>query len=142
MSHSTAEEEEFATIGSVMDAMYRAVSGPKRGLDIELERRVFTPDARLIRTGLNEDGTPWRQIMTIDEYEEDVREFLNSVDFYEYETNRTVMHCQPFAYVLSEYEAKNDLDSEEVIFGGVNSAQCLYDGRRWWINQLTWNRRD
>ena len=133
--------EEFETLGDVIEAMYRSVSGPVRGIDLELQNKVFAPNARLIRAGVDEEGNVWRQDMSLDDYEEDTRGFLGSTDFYEYETARKVMHCPPFAYVLSEYEAKSDPDSDELILSGVNSIQCLFDGKRWWVQQLTWNHR-
>ena len=131
--------EEFSSLDPLIEAMYRSVSGPERGLDMALQSRVFAPDARLIRCGVSEDGQPWRQDMSLEDYEEDTRDFLQSTDFYEYETSREVMHCRPFAYVLSRYEAKNDLESQELLLSGVNSIQCLFDGQRWWVRQLTWN---
>lgn len=135
------KEQDFSTLDSVIGAMYEAVSGPERGIDMALQRQVFSPDARLIRMGLGEDGKPWRKTMTINEYVEDAGEYLQSTDFYEYETGQQVVLCPPFAHVLSEYEAKGDPDSDDLILSGVNSIQCLHDGQRWWIYQLTWNHR-
>ena len=141
MNDTPPSTEEFTCIGSVIEAMYRAVSGPGRGLDMELERQVFAPDARLIRMGVDEHGELWRQVMTLEDYEEDTRAFFASSDFYEYETARQVVHCPPFAHVLSEYEGKRDPASEELLLSGVNSIQCLFDGNRWWICQVSWNHR-
>lgn len=141
-SKCVSPEEEFETLGPLIEAMYRSVSGPKRGLDLDLQARIFSPDARLIRTGVGKDGKAWRQDMSLKDYEEDTRGFLNSTDFFEYETSRQVMYCHPFAYVLSEYEAKKDPEADELLLSGVNSIQCLYKGERWWIRQLTWNHRD
>ena len=129
----------FETLDALIDAMYRSVSGPEPGLDVELQRQVFAPQARMIRTGLNKNGTPWRTDMSVSDYEENTREFLSSMVFYEYETARKVTHCPPYAYVLSEYEAKSDLESDELLLSGVNSIQCLYDGNRWQVTQLLWN---
>lgn len=143
MKHTATSisNQQFDSLGDLVEAMYRSVSGPARGIDMDLQRQVFMPDARLIRTGVGEDGKVWRQEMSIEDYEEDTQNFLASTDFYEYETARQVMHCPPFAYVLSEYEAKADLASDELILSGVNSIQCLFDGTRWWVQQLTWNHR-
>ncbi len=52
-----------------------------------------------------------------------------------------MIDCPPFAYVLSEYEAKTDPDSDELFLSGVNSIQCLFDGQRWWVNLMMWNQR-
>ena len=132
----------FHTLDDLIDAMYRSVSGPEPGLDAQLQRRVFARGARMIRTGVDENGEVWRNDMSVTDYEENTREFLNSTVFYEYETARKVTHCPPYAYVLSEYEAKSDLDSEELLLSGVNSMQCLHDGQGWKVTQLLWNHHD
>jgi hypothetical protein len=77
--------------------------------------------------------------MSVDDYQENTRELLGSGNFYEYETARKVTHCPPFAYVLSEYEAKDNPDSDELLLSGVNSIQCVFDGDQWWVAQLLWN---
>ncbi len=141
MNDTQDTTNEFATLENLMAAMYRSVSGPERGLDNELQRLVFAPDARLTRTGKNDDGSVWRQDMNLDEYEADTREFLAATDFYEIETAQQVMYSAPFAYLLSEYVAKANPAADEVILEGVNSVQCLFDGARWWVTQLTWNHR-
>lgn len=141
MNNKEKHGQSLESLDDLITAMYRSVSGPKGGLDMEMERRIFTPDARLIRTGLDEDGKPWRKVMSLEDFEEDTRDFLASTDFYEYETARTVIDCRPFAYVLSEYEARTDLDSDELFLSGVNSIQCLFDGTRWWIHTMMWNQR-
>ncbi|HKJ17922.1 MAG TPA: hypothetical protein VJ984_11265 [Xanthomonadales bacterium] len=142
MNHSSSETSQpFSTPESVVREMYKAVSGPERGIDMKLQQLVFAPDARLIRMGLDEQGQPWRQIMNIEEYVENTREFLESTDFYEYETKAQTVLCPPFAHILSEYEAKHDPAAGELILSGVNSIQCLYDGQRWWVYQLTWNHQ-
>lgn len=141
MKKEPSPADDFESLDMLIEAMYRAVSGPERGLDVEMERQIFTPDARLIRCGVDEQGRPWRKEMSLDEYEEDTGDFLANTDFYEYETVKTVVDCPPFAYVLSEYEAKTDPGSEELLLSGVNSIQCVHDGARWWIYQMMWNRR-
>ena len=141
MTKPESDADDFSSLDTLIDSMYQAVSGPDRGLDVELEHQVFTPDARLIRCGLDGDGRPWRKDMSLADFEEDTRDFLASQDFYEYEIRKVVTHCKPFAYVHSEYEAKSDPASDELMFGGVNSIQCLWDGSRWWIYQMMWNQR-
>lgn len=139
MSRSASEHQVFDTLDALIDAMYRSVSGPEPGLDMELQQRVFAPKARMIRTGIGDDGQLWRTDMSVEDYEENTREFLKFTVFFEYETARKVTHCPPFAYVLSEYEAKSDLDSDALLLSGVNSIQCYFDGTKWQVTQLLWN---
>lgn len=141
MSKTQQKPTDFNSLEQLMGAMYQSVSGPTRGLDMQLQRQVFAPDARLTRTGLSDDGSVWRQDMNLEEYEADTRDFLASTDFYEIEIDQKIMHSPPFAYVLSEYVARENPASEALILAGVNSVQCLFDGARWWVTQLTWNHR-
>jgi hypothetical protein len=121
MSDAPPSNHPFASMDSVIEAMYRSVSGPEPGLDTETLQRIFLPQARMIRTGLGDDGKVWRTEMSVDDYQENTRELL------------------PFAYVLSEYEAKDNPDSDELLLSGVNSIQCVFDGDQWWVAQLLWN---
>jgi hypothetical protein len=139
MSQTETTPEPFDGLDGLIGAMYRSVSGPRGAIDARLQGLVFTPQARLIRTGVGEDGEIWRKEMSVADYEESTREFFASRDFYEYETARQIKECAPFAYVLSEYEAKGHPESDEIILRGVNSIQCFFDGQRWWVNHLIWN---
>lgn len=131
--------ENFETLDGLIEAMYGAVSGPAGPIDARLQRNTYTPGARLIRTSVGEDGFPKKLEMTIDDYLENTRDFFSKNDFYECETTRTVVHCPPFAYVLSEYEGRTSPESDELVLSGVNSIQCFNDGKRWWVSQLIWN---
>ncbi len=46
-------------------ALYRVVSSPRGQRDWESVRRYYHPDARLVRTGLNADGTVFARVMSI-----------------------------------------------------------------------------
>lgn len=53
-------------------ALYRVVSAPPGQRDWQAVRHYYHPDARLVRTGLNPDGTPFARVMSFDAYVETV----------------------------------------------------------------------
>ena len=128
------------SIASVIDAMYAMVSGPKGPRDWRLQRTVFHPDARQMRTGVDATGTPWIKIMTLDDYTADTVAFFAANDFYEIETARRIHTFGNIAHAWSIYEARrapNDTTPER---RGINSIQ-LYrnDQGRWQIISMIWD---
>ena len=51
-------EAQFATIGGLTSALYRAISGPPGGQDFALFRRACHPQSRMVRTGVDGEGRP------------------------------------------------------------------------------------
>lgn len=129
----------FATLSSLMDAMYGAISG-RQELDIELEMRVFAPEARLVRTGFDESGNPWRKVMDLADYRADVAPFLAANPFHEVETSRKVFRCDPYADIQSSYEARSHPDAPDILFTGVNSIHCVHNGEGWQVLNMIWSR--
>jgi hypothetical protein len=54
---------EEAKIGAVVDEMYDMISGPAGPRDWARQRAIFHPDARQMRTGLDDSGIAWIMIM-------------------------------------------------------------------------------
>ncbi len=127
-------------VGSVIDAMYAMVSGPAGPRDWSLQKTVFHPDARQIRTGLGPDGKPWLKIMTLDDYVADTKAFFASNDFFEIEVARRVHQFGNIAHAWSIYEARrapNDTTPER---RGINSIQLYRDERgHWRIMSMIWD---
>ncbi|HEX8482337.1 MAG TPA: hypothetical protein VF650_10570 [Allosphingosinicella sp.] len=97
----TAVGDEFATIDALMTALYSSVSGPPGGQDFELSRRVCHPDVRLVRTRLDESGTPVAHSFSADAYEANARALLADQPFYEIETERRTVRFGNVAQVFS-----------------------------------------
>src|SRR5687767_15278184 len=86
----SGEESEFETLDDVFNALYGSISGPPGGQDFELSRRIFHPDARLVRTRLDARGEPVAFSFSVDDYEANVRGLLADIPFYEIETERRI----------------------------------------------------
>lgn len=89
--------------------LYQAVSAPPGQRNWDAVRRHRHPEARLVRMGVNPDGTHFARVMTLDAYIENVESLLNEVQFTEVE-----------------------LSHEAVVFGNVARRQFLHrhTGRR------------
>ncbi len=61
--------------------LYEIVSTPGPNRDWESERALYHQDARLVRTGLNEDGSSFAKVMSLDEYIENADALLAVVEF-------------------------------------------------------------
>jgi hypothetical protein len=135
----TETPDEFATIDALMDALYRSISGPPGGQDLELSRRLYHPDVRLVRTGIDEAGRPVAFSFSGEDYEANARALLADTPFYEVETARRTVRFGNVAQVLSAYEARTAPESGALIKRGLNFAHLFNDGRRWWLIHLIWD---
>ena len=88
-------------------ALYEVVSAPPQQRNWDAIRHYYHREARLVRTGLNPDGTPFVSVFTLDAYIENVRTMLDGVRFSEVEVsqesvvfgNVSVMGtCLPFSF--------------------------------------------
>lgn len=130
---------EFATIEALMTALYSSISGPPRGQDFELSRRLQHPDVRLVRTRLDEAGKPVALSFSGDEYEANAKALLAGMSFYEVETDRRVVRFGNVAQVFSAYEARTEPGGGELIKRGMNCAHLFNDGERWWLMHMIWD---
>jgi hypothetical protein len=131
---------EEARIGAVVDEMYAMISGPAGPRDWARQAAIFHPEARQMRTGVDESGKPWIKIMSLDEYRENTTPFFAANPFYELEIGRRIDVFGNVAHVWSAYEARTALDDSEPERRGVNSIQLYRDERgRWQIIPMIWD---
>ena len=111
--------------------------------DFDESRAVFHPDCRQIRTGVDEQGHPWRQSFSLAEYRANADALLAETDFFEVETGREIRVFGNIAHVWSAYEARTAPDDAVPERRGINSIQ-LYKGEDGWkIIHMIWdNERD
>ncbi len=124
---------------SLIATYYDTISGPAGPRDWDRERAIFHPCARLMRTGVDDDGRPWIRVMSVDEYARDTAAFFAADDFYEIEVARRVDRFGNLAHVRSTYEARRHPDAPELLKRGVNSIQLFHDGTRWWVVSVLWD---
>lgn len=135
-----AKPFDASDIGAVIDAMYAMVSGPAGARDWTLQKTVFHPEARQMRTGVDASGAPWLKIMSLDDYAADTRAYFAANDFFEVETARRIQAFGNMAHVWSVYEARHapgDLAPER---RGINSIQLYRDeAGDWRIVSMIWD---
>jgi len=131
-------------IGAVIDEMYAMISGPAGIRDWSRQKNCFHPDARQIRSWVDNQGRPIIKCMSLDDYARDTMPFFAANDFYEVETDRRVDLFGNIAQVWSRYEARRSPDGQDVERRGVNSIQLFRDSERGWrIIHMIWdNERD
>ena len=89
------------------------------------------PDARAIITGIDGDGNPTIQNMTLAEYHAGTSAAGNPA-FWEHEISRVTQRFGNVAHIWSTY-ALYDNENGPIKGRGINSIQLYYDGGRWWI---------
>lgn len=131
-------------IGAVIDEMYAMISGPAGLRDWSRQQNCFVPEARQVRTGLDEQGRPAMTAMSLEEYARDTTPFFAANDFYEIETNRRINQFGNIAHVWSAYEARSAQGDAEPERRGINSIQLFrHPEQGWRIVHMIWdNERD
>lgn len=119
--------------------LYEIISSPGPDRDWDAERALYHPDARLVRTGLNEDGSSFAKVMSVDEFTENADELLAGAEFSETETRHEARIFGNVAQVASFYEKTFKSKSEEVHGRGINFFNFIYDGSRWLIMSIVWD---
>ena len=134
------EAGDRAAIGAIVDEMYAMISGPAGPRDWSRQANCFHPDARQIRTWIDENGRPACRIMGLDDYARDTTPFFADNDFYEIETGRRIDLFGNIAHVWSAYEARASLDDAEPERRGINSIQLFRDPELGWrIVAMLWD---
>ncbi len=127
-------------IGAVIDEMYAMFSGPAGPRDWSRQAHSFLPDARQVRTWVDEQGRPKRLAMSLDDYAANTSPFFEDNDFYEVETARRIDLFGNIAHVWSSYEARTAPDAKNVERRGINSIQLFRDPDAGWrIIHMIWD---
>lgn len=127
-------------IGAAVDEMYAMISGPAGPRDWLRQANCFLPDARQVRTWVDEQGRAARKSMTLEEYERDTTPFFTANPFYEVETSRRIDRFGNMAHVWSGYEARRSPDDSEPERRGINSIQLFKDPDQGWrIVHMIWD---
>ena len=129
-----------AAIGAVIDEMYAMISGPKGPRDWSRQANCFLPEARQVRTWIDDQGRPQKLCMTLEQYEANTTPFFAENDFYEVETARRIDVFGNMAHVWSAYEARRTPDEEPPERRGINSIQLFRDPDLGWrIIHMIWD---
>lgn len=127
-------------IGAVIDEMYAMISGPAGPRDWSRQRNSFLPEARQVRTWVDEQDRPAMKIMGPGDYAENTTPFFAANNFYEIETARRIDVFGNMAHVWSNYEARNSLDDAQPERRGINSIQLFrHPDEGWKIISMIWD---
>lgn len=131
---------DLEAIGAAVDEMYAMISGPEGPRDWSRQSNCFHPEARQIRTWVDESGRPACRIMSVDDYARDTAPYFAANAFYEVEIARRIDLFGNIAHVWSAYEARGALDDAEPERRGINSIQLFRDPDRGWrIVSMIWD---
>ena len=141
---SEDDQADLAAIGAAIDEMYAMISGPAGPRDWSRQSNCFHPDARQIRTWIDDERRPAMKMMGLAEYARDTTPYFAANAFYEIETGRRIDLFGNMAHAWSQYEARRSPDDADVERRGINSIQLFKDPERGWrIVSMIWdNERD
>lgn len=120
-------------------ALYRVVSAPPGERDWDGIRHYYHPEARLVRTGLNPDGTPFVKVFTLDTYIQNVRQVLEGVRFSEVEVAQESVVFGNVARLSSVYEYTRVTGTETVRGRGVNFFTLVHEAGEWRVMSIVWD---
>ena len=134
------EQEDLAAIGAAIDEMYDMISGPPGPRDWSRQAKAFHPDARQIRTWIDERGRPAMKMMGLADYARDTTPFFAENPFYEIEIERRIDLFGNMAHAWSVYEARTSPSDQDVERRGINSIQLFKDAEAGWrIVAMIWD---
>ena len=127
-------------IGAVVDEMYAMISGPAGPRDWSWQANCFLPEARQVRTWIDDQGRAQKLSMSLEEYQANTTPFFVENAFYEVETSRRINVFGNIAHVWSGYEARRSPDDSDVERRGINSVQLFKDPDQGWrIIHMIWD---
>ncbi|SMF61626.1 hypothetical protein [Allosphingosinicella indica] len=126
-------------LDDVIAAFYASISGTAGGQDWETSKLLLHPDARMVRTRLDEDGKPIAWSFSVDSYRENTAPLLAGMDFYEVEIARRTVRFGNVAQAFSAYEAYDAPERGKLLKRGMNMIHLYDDGTRWWIMHVIWD---
>jgi hypothetical protein len=131
-------------IGAVIEEMYAMISGPAGPRDWSRQANCFLPEARQVRTWVDDHGKSAMLAMTLEQYAKNTTPFFAANDFYEIETSRRIDLFGNIAHVWSSYEARPSPGDSVPERRGINSIQLFrHPELGWRILAMLWdNARD
>jgi len=130
--------KDTESIESTIEALYASISGEKgEERDWDRFRNLFIPEAKLMPTGINQEGIGVYRVWGVEEYIPRVNQNFLDNGFIENGISNEIERFRNIAHVFSTYESRNTKKGE-LIARGINSIQLFYDNARWWIVSVYW----
>lgn len=137
---AVARPEDVSSIDGIVKALYESISGPAgKPRQWSRDRTLYIENVQFV--AMNEDAAhyPTARVMNYQQFVDRVDARLVKDGFYEREIHRKTERFDNIAHVLSTYESKS-AENGSIIDRGVNSIELFWDGQRWWIASVTWDR--
>ena len=120
--------------------LYRVVSAAPAERNWDAVRPFYHPEARLVRTGVNADGTPFTRVFSLDAYIENVRELLDgNTRFSEVEIAQESVVFGNVARLTSVYEFTWQSPNETRRGRGVNFFTLIREAGKWRVMSIVWD---
>lgn len=133
--------QKVSSLDQTIQTLYAVISGEKgEERNWELFKFLFHPDAKLIPSGKNKEGTYRVKYMTPQDYIDTSGEWLINNGFFEKEMHRTTQTFGNITQVFSTYQSFKSKSDSSPFMRGINSIQLLNDGTRWWIINIYWTQ--
>lgn len=119
--------------------LYEVVSTPSGQRDWHAAAALFHPDARMVRTGIDEAGEAFAKVMSVAEYAENAESMLQDAKFSETEIEHNAMIFGNVAQLSSVFEfcwQSGGLCREG---RGVNFFTLIRNNNRWQIMSIVWD---
>ncbi|MEL7486994.1 MAG: hypothetical protein AAGJ87_07255 [Pseudomonadota bacterium] len=127
----------------ILEDVYAMLSGPPGPRDYDRVRHYYHPDARLIRTGMTEEGEFFAQVMSLDDHARDVNALLSDTAFVEEEIAHEAEVFGSVARVTSIYRYCFGDGHGAEAGRGVNLYSFYFDGETWKAIACVWaNERE
>jgi hypothetical protein len=120
-------------------ALYAVVSAPPGRRDWASIAHYYHPDARLVRTGVNPDGSPFALVMSFDAYVQNVETLLKEIRFSEVELAHEAVLFGNVARLTSVYEYTRETSTGAHKGRGVNFFTLICQDGRWRIMSIVWD---
>lgn len=124
---------------AITTALYNVVSAPPGARDWESVRHYYHPEARLVRTGINADGSPFALVMSFDAYVENVETLLSDTRFSEVEMAHEAIVFGNVARLTSVYEYTRETAGISQRGRGVNFFTLINSEGAWRIMSIVWD---
>jgi hypothetical protein len=132
--------DDVSAPDKLVRAVYECISGAAGApRDWDRFRFLHHPRALSLRTVVNDDGSTFAAVFSVDEYIANVAPFFAVTDFLELEVDRRVEIFGSVAHIWSVYEARPAPDSPILLKRGANSIQLCFEQGRWWAFCTVWD---
>ncbi len=133
-----ADPKDVSTIDGVIKAFYETISGGKGvARQWSRDRTLYTPDIRFVAMS-ERDGKIRVNVMNHTNYVNGSNDFFVTEGFTEREINRVTRRFGNIAHVFSAYEFTTE--DKKIKGRGINSIELFWDGTRWWISAVSWDK--